>query len=199
MSSFGNQGALWGNAMTWWDHDTGSVWSQPLGEAILGPRQGETLELYPSTLTDWGSWRAAHPDTSALDVHGWSTGFHLEDMVVVVDMGTESVGYPIVGLREAGAINDVVGGVAIAVVSDPSDAQRWAVFSRLLDTSVVDIELGEAGLLDTNTLTTFDPFLGLGISGPLADQNLDRLPAFTSFPDDYGVFFPDGRIWENEH
>ena len=30
---FGNQGALWGNAMTWWDHETGTVWSQPLGEA----------------------------------------------------------------------------------------------------------------------------------------------------------------------
>ena len=37
----GNQGALLGNAMTWWDHDTGSVWSQPLGEAVMGPRTGD--------------------------------------------------------------------------------------------------------------------------------------------------------------
>lgn len=37
---FGNQGALWGNAMTMFDHETGSVWSQPLGEAILGPARG---------------------------------------------------------------------------------------------------------------------------------------------------------------
>jgi hypothetical protein len=50
---FGNQGDLYMNAMTWWDHDTSSVWSQPTGEAILGPLKGERLELVPSTLTEW--------------------------------------------------------------------------------------------------------------------------------------------------
>lgn len=39
---FGNQGALYKDAMTWWDHDTGSVWSQPTGEAILGPRKAKS-------------------------------------------------------------------------------------------------------------------------------------------------------------
>ena len=29
--TFGVQGALFMNAMTWWDHTTGSIWSQPLG------------------------------------------------------------------------------------------------------------------------------------------------------------------------
>ena len=50
---FGNQGDFYMNAMTWWDHDTSSVWSQPTGEAILGPLKGERLELVPSTLTEW--------------------------------------------------------------------------------------------------------------------------------------------------
>ena len=44
---FGVQGALWMNAMTWWDHATGSIWSQPLGEAIAGPLRGETVQLVP--------------------------------------------------------------------------------------------------------------------------------------------------------
>ena len=44
---FGNQGGLWGNAMTWFDHATGSVWSQPLGLAIAGPRRGQRLDLLP--------------------------------------------------------------------------------------------------------------------------------------------------------
>ncbi len=48
---FGVHGALWGNAMTWWDHSTGSIWSQPLGEAIAGPLKGETVELLPSQFT----------------------------------------------------------------------------------------------------------------------------------------------------
>ncbi len=191
----GNQGALWGNAMTWWDHDTGSVWSQPLGEAILGPRKGERLELFPSTLTTWEAWLGAHPESLALDVHAWRTAFDLEDMAVVVDLGTEAVAYRIPALREVGVVNDVVAGLEIAVVIDPNDDARWAVFSRRLDSTVVELELTNEGLVDAVSGTVFDPFLGIGRSGPLADQTLDRLPGFTSFPSDYLTFFPEGRTW----
>jgi hypothetical protein len=192
---FGNQGALWGNAMTWWDHDTGSIWSQPLGEAILGPRRGATLELLSSTLTTWDAWQTSHPDSLALDVHGWDTAFDLEQMAVVVDFGTESAAYFIPALREVGVVNDVVAGVAIAVVIDPDDEQRWAVFSRQLDKETAELEMTEEGLTDRASRTVFDPFLGIGRAGPLADQSLDKLPAFTAFPRDYDTFFPDGKTW----
>ncbi len=191
----GNQGALWGNAMTWWDHDTGSIWSQPIGEAILGPRKGERLELFPSTLTTWQAWMEAHPESLALDVHAWRTAFNLEDMAVVVDLGTEAAAYRIPALREVGVVNDVVAGLEIAVVIDPDDTARWAVFSRRLDNAVVDLELTADGLVDSVSGTVFDPFLGIGRSGPLADQALDRLPGFTSFPSDFLTFFPEGRTW----
>ena len=45
---FGNQGALYKGAMTWFDHETGSIWSQPLGKAVVGPRSGVSLNLMPS-------------------------------------------------------------------------------------------------------------------------------------------------------
>ncbi len=50
-------------AMTWWDHDTNSIWSQPWGRAIRGELKGIELFLLPSELTTWGSWKAEHPDT----------------------------------------------------------------------------------------------------------------------------------------
>jgi len=196
VSIFGNQGALFGNAMTWWDHDTGSVWSQPIGEAILGPRKGEKLELLPSTLTTWEAWTKAHPDTLALDAPGRRSGFDLARMAVVVDLGTEAVAYSIPRLREVGVVNDVVAGHEVAVVIDPEDPNRWVAFSRRLDNEVVVLEIGPDGLFDVTTGTTFDPFLGLGLLGPLSDQNLGRLPAFTSFPDDYVTFFPGQRLWD---
>ncbi len=192
----GNQGALWGNAMTWWDHDTGSIWSQPLGEAIAGPRKGERLELFPSTLTTWEAWRTAHPETEALDIEAWPTAFVLDDMAVVVDLGTDSAAYDIPALREVGVVNDTVAGIDIAVVIDPTNDQRWAVFSRMLDTETVDLIATADGLTDRRSGTVFDPFLGVGRSGPLAEQSLNKLPAFTSFPDDYRTFFPQGRIWD---
>lgn len=192
---FGNQGALFGNAMTWWDHDTGSVWTQPRGEAILGPRKGERLELLPSTLTTWEAWKTAHPDTLALDVVGRRSGFDLSSMAVVIDLGTEAVAYSIPSLREVGVVNDVIAGLEVAVVIDPDDPNRWVAFSRRLDNEVVVLDIGPDGLFDVTSGTTFSAFLGLGRSGPLADQNLSRLPAFTSFPADYETFFPGQRFW----
>jgi hypothetical protein len=116
-------------------------------------------------------------------------------MAIVVDLQTEAVAYEVNPLRSVGVLNDTVAGVEIAVVIDPTDDQRWVVFSRRLDTATVELELTTAGLVDIATGTVFDPFLGTGISGPLADQSLGRLPAFTSFPADYRTFFPEGRLW----
>ena len=192
---FGNQGDLFQNAMTWWDHDTGSVWTQPRGEAILGPRKGQRLELYSSTLTTWQAWLDAHPNTVALDSPGWPTGFHLEDMVIVLDLDTEVVAYSIPDLREVGVVNDSVAGVPIAVVIDLDDPTRWAVFDRSLDEVVVDLSYNGDRLVDRGTGTEFDPFVGTGVAGSMSGENLGRLPAFTAFPADYVNFYPEGRVW----
>ena len=64
--TFGNAGGLFMNAMTWWDHESDSVWSQPWGRAIQGEQKGVELFLLPSQLTTWSSWRAEHPNTLAM-------------------------------------------------------------------------------------------------------------------------------------
>lgn len=191
----GNQGDLFGNAMTWWDHGTGSVWSQPRGEAILGTLAGERLDLIPSTLTPWSSWKEAHPNTLALNAQGGRSGFSLERTVIVVDLATETIAYRYADLTEVGVINDVIAGIEIAVVIDPTDESRWAVFSRRLDESVVELAIDEGVLIDVETGSVFDPVRGLGLSGSLKGQNLDLLPGFPSFGKDFRTFFPDGVIW----
>jgi hypothetical protein len=193
---FGNQGALWGNAMTWWDHETGSVWSQPIGEAILGPRKGQQVELLASSLTRWGPWREEHPQTLALDARGGFDGFALEQMALVVDLGTEVAAYPVLRLQEVGVVNDVVAGVEMAVVIDPADDQRWAVFSRRLDEVVVELTVVDGELVDAASGTRFDPTRGIGRGGDLDGQILDILPAFTSFPEDVPTFWPEARFWQ---
>ena len=192
---FGNQGALWGNAMTWFDHDTGTIWSQPLGEAIVGPLKGTSLDLLPSTLTEWGEWKRLHPDTKALVAPGEPTRFSLQQMSIVVVFGDDSAAYPVADLTDVA--NDSVGGIPIAVVIEHNDSESWTVFSRTLDDDViVELTLTEAGtLLDTVTGTTFHISRGTGISGPLAEQTLDQLPGFTSFAKDYFTFYPNGRVW----
>jgi len=195
---FGNQGALWGNAMTWFDYETGSIWSQPLGEAILGPAKGTKLELLPSTLTQWGEWKRLHPDTEALDSPGGATRFALTQMSIVLSFRDDSAAYPMRDLTEV--VNDEVDGVPVAIVVEPDRSESWTVFSRTLDDGViVTLAFSDDGnLIDTISGTTFHISRGTGIEGPLADQILDQLPAFTSFTKDYFTFYPEGRIWPDE-
>ena len=192
---FGVHGALWGNAMTWWDHDTGSIWSQPLGEAIVGPRKGQTLELLPMSYTTWGAWRTANPETIGLDAPGGVTSFDLDGLFLVVDVGSTAVAYPVDDVREQGVINDVVGGLEVAVVMDPDDADQWQVFSRRLDDRVVTLAHRDGAIVDQETGTRWDPSRGIGKDGPLAGEILDLWPAVTSFPGDYPTFWPEGTVW----
>lgn len=181
--------------MRWWYHVTGSVWSQPLGEAIAGPLKGETLELLPSTLTTYGSWKAEHPGGLALDVPGGRSGFDLRRMAVVVDFGAEAAAYSIPGLREVGPVNDTVAGVPLVVLTDPADPDRWAVFSRRLDDRTLTFDADGATLVDIETGTSWDPVRGIALEGPLEGEILDLLPGFTAFPRDFFTFWPDGRLW----
>ncbi len=193
---FGNQGALWGNAMTWWDHDTGSVWSQPIGEAILGPRKGERIELLPSSLTLWAAWKEEHPQTVALDVSAGFDRFSLNQMALVIDFGTDVAAYPVQMLRDVGVVNDVVAGVEVAVLIDPTNDQRWAVFSRRLDDAIVELSIVDGEVVDVASGTRFDPIRGIGRGGDLDGEILDLLPAFTSFPKDVPTFWPEARFWQ---
>ena len=194
---FGNHGALWGNAMTWWDHDTGTIWSQPLGEAIVGPRRGARLEALPVTFTTWSSWQESQPTTLALNVPAGPTGFDLEEMVIVLELGGEAVAYPVPELRAKLVVNDVVAGVEIAVVVDPAEPDRWAVFSRQLDSSVVTLEERGGQIVDLETGSVWDPVRGFATEGKLAGNNLSLLPGFTAFPGDFDTFWPDGRVWQS--
>lgn len=191
---FGNQGALWGNAMTWFDHDTGSIWSQPLGMAIAGPHEGTRLELMPSTLTTWQEWQEAHPDTLILDGPSYWPGTTLEDLAVVVEIGDDSVAYPMTAITEAGVINDEVGGIPIAVIG--SQPRQWALFERRAGGDVLILEPTESGLVDSETGSTWNPTTGEATAGPMAGQVLESVPALTVFPADFPTFWPSGRIYE---
>lgn len=192
---FGNQGHLWHNAMTWYDHGTGSIWSQPLGEAILGPLKGARLDLVPSTLTSWESWLEDHPDTLALDAPGQPSSYRLSDMVLVVELDDEAVAYPFEDLRTVEVVNDIVYDTAIAVVVDPDDLGSWSVFARKVDGQIVTLEVVDGELVDQETGTVWDRTRGSGLEGQDAEMVLPLLPGFTVFPEDFKSFWPDGRVW----
>lgn len=187
---FGNQGDLWMNAMTWFDHDTGSVWSQPTGEAILGPLTGTSLELLPSTLSTWGDWTERFPNTLALEASSRDNRFSIELMAVAVVVGEDSVAIPFVDLREREFLSTELSGEPILVVADP-ELDRWAAYSRLVDGEPLDLVVVGAEIIDLASGDRWSAALGAPLSG---QAPLDRVPSFSSFGSDYRQFYPDGEL-----
>ncbi len=192
--TFGNEGGLYGNAMTWWDHETESLWSQPIAEALVGELAGQRLDLYPFALTTWGEWRGSYPDTLALGINTRLTrsGFNLDSMMVVVEIGEDIAAFPIPSLRADGPVNTAVDGVPVVIVMDDD---RWNVFNRTVDGHVLTFEGRDDVLIDVESGTQWGIALGFGVSGELADHQLLRVPAFTIFPSEYDNFWPEGEIW----
>jgi len=67
---FGTSGLLYHSNKLMWDRETGSLWSQLSGEAVLGPaaKARAGLTARPSVVTRWAAWRARHPETTVLSL-----------------------------------------------------------------------------------------------------------------------------------
>jgi len=67
---FGVSGKLWQSNLLMYnrsgDEKTESLWSQVLGEAVLGPNTGEKLEILPSDTILYGDWKKENPETKVL-------------------------------------------------------------------------------------------------------------------------------------
>lgn len=70
--SFGVSGKLWNGVLVMYDRQSGSLWTQLDGRALLGEHQGRRLEHVESVFTTWATWVDAHPDTLVLEKTGSS-------------------------------------------------------------------------------------------------------------------------------
>lgn len=67
---FGVSGKLWQSNLLMYNRtankDDESLWSQILGEAVLGISTGEKLKVLPADTVKYGAWKKAHPNTEVL-------------------------------------------------------------------------------------------------------------------------------------
>lgn len=67
---FGVSGRLWKSNLLMYDRTSNvkdeSLWSQVLGEAVLGIRTGEKLEIVPSDTVMYSVWKKSHKNTEVL-------------------------------------------------------------------------------------------------------------------------------------
>lgn len=195
--TFGNYGALYKNAMTWYDHETRSTWSQPIGTALAGPYEGVRLEMIPTEVVPWETWRREHPDTVVLDVgarpfgprgldpFGGTRG----DYVVGVALGDVAKAYPFDVVSQRIAVNDAVGDLPVVVYANPED-RSVHIFVRRVGESTLTMRWSDGRLVDEETGTRWDPSKGLGREGPLAGELLKELPYSTAYDWAWRDFYP---------
>ena len=205
--TFGNQGALFMNAMTWWDHDTESIWSQPWGSAIHGPLEGTALTLIPASIIPWRTWLDEHPDTTVLnndlDLRRGSASPIRDDFVIGVALAESATAYPYLLASDLRVINDRVGEHPVAVFVDP-ETRDIKVFLRATasvsvgagDVSEVTFERNDAGeIVDHQTGSLWDVSRGVAIQGPLKGAALQQIPYVTSYDWAWDDFFPHSTLY----
>ena len=222
--TFGVSGKLIMNALVMYDRETGTLWSQFLGQAVDGPLAGTALQPFGVTLTSWSTWREAHPETIVLDQRGARrdpyASYYGSDRAGI--LGEENAddrlarkefvlglqrddgfakAYPFRHLSATPVLNDEAPGLPLVVAFD---VERGAgqIFERATGGRVLTFEQGppaEGGglaLRDTETGTLWSPVTGEALEGPLAGSRLTVVPSFASFWFAWSDFHPDTEFYE---
>ena len=63
---FGTSGKLYNNNLVMYDRSSKSLWSQALGEGILGKYAGVKLERIPFDIAYWKEWKQLYPNSKVL-------------------------------------------------------------------------------------------------------------------------------------
>ncbi len=205
--TFGVSGKLIMNGLVMYDRETGSLWSQVLGQGVEGRFKDRMLTVVPAPQTTWERWLAGHPNTVVLDKGGRyvsdsysryysggskgilgetsrDTRLDSKDLILGVTIGGNHKAYPFDALAVRPVLNDVVGGVPVLVTFD-ARSSTGSIFDPVVGlrtpTFVGTQGAPEALMEDIETKTVWDPASGEAVSGPLEGEVLARLPSHYEF------------------
>ena len=205
--------------MVMYDRQTDSLWSQFLGEAVEGPMAGTKLDLVPSQLARWWSWKEEHPDTLALDTDGpvrdrYAAYYinaasgdlgesNVDDRLIAKDLVVGLVGkdnqraYAHKHLTRIRVLNDTFDGRDIVVTMD-LDSGSTAVFHSDVDGRVLTFSQGPGFLdmTDTETGTVWDKLSGVAREGPQKGNRLTPWSYFNVFWFVWSDFYPNTELFE---
>jgi len=187
------------NAMTWYDHETSSNWSQPWGRAISGELKGTVLFLLPSQLTTWASWKTEHPETLAMTT-GVGSGPRLSlagqpyyrDFVIALVLADKSKAYYFNDVDQVGVVNDTLGDFPVVVWAKDD---RFHAFIRQVGDRILTFRAEGDSLIDDETGSTWDVARGLAVDGPLSGEVLQAVPSSTSYDWAWRDFYPDAEFY----
>lgn len=76
---FGTSGKLWNSNLVMYDRKTDSLWSQILGEAVVGEMTGVSLKVLPSDMMRYENFKKIYPKGHVLSKETGATRFYGQD------------------------------------------------------------------------------------------------------------------------
>lgn len=194
--TFGNAGGLMMNAMTWWDHETESIWSQPWGRTIEGHYRGIELFLLPSQITTWQSWKSEHSETLAMTNDSFRLGFRQKfdpDFVIGLLLADQAKAFYYRDVERTGIANDFIGEIPIMVWAGDNN---FHAYIRQVGEQILTFRLDGDRLIDEETGSTWNITRGLATDGPLIGQGLQAVPSSSSFDWAWLDFYPESAFYQ---
>lgn len=220
--TFGSSGFLYRSNKLMYDHQTENLWSNLTGKPVLGNLVSQNIELpvLPLTVTTWGEWLAANPDTKVLSQN---TGFDRDyrpgaaygkyfsspdlmfpvwkappeepdlankDAVWVVVADGVRKAYPIKDLKQSPVVLDTIADVGVVLITDATSEAVRAYRSQGRT-----LKLTNGQLSDESGVTfqrTEDALVGSDGS------TLNRLPGHRTFWFSWGAFFPGNEYYRQK-
>lgn len=233
---FGTTGLLRKSDMVMYDRQTDSWWQQIIGKGIVGEYAGATLTQIPSDIISFEDFAKAHPegqvvnrDTGHRRPYGNNPyrGYdgidkspflfrgeldpRLPPMERVIHIASDDADklYPFSALKDAGVVNDQVGGTAVVVFSragllsvldqskikDSREIQAVTAFQRQLDGQTLTFKLEGDGVIDEQTGSQWNR-LGQATDGPLKGQTLESIQSGIHFAFAWLAFNPEVEMYE---
>lgn len=196
--TLGVSGLLWETNLVMYDKETGSLWSQAIGEAMRGPLVGKKLKVIPATLTDWRSWARRKQDTTVAFLprttarHSSNFNSYDQGLVVSVTYLGKTKAWPIDTLSDSSLVPDTIGKTPV-VITHHRPSFSFNVFLTKVGETPVELSVDKDHLIDKKTGTRWDVLTGDPVSGPLKSA-LTALPAIMSDAAVWSLYHPDGEV-----
>lgn len=183
---FGVSGKLWNSNLLMYDRQTDSLWSQALGEAVLGERTTDKLEVLASDILKFGVWKSANTKGEVLSRDTGATRFYGQDPYGDYYTNNSALFFPVATADDRLERKDFVLGIVI-------NGQAKAYYTE----AVKKVGRVEEKFAGKTIIAEYDPSLDVvRIFSAEGGKKLVRINPFGSFWFSWVASHPDTELYK---
>ena len=200
--------------------NAGNLWSQMLGQALVGELAGHKLTRVPTDVMSWSDWKRLHPNTLVLSrdtgfrrsygadpylgyYNSPSIWFPVEntddrlfekEVILGIEYDGQQKAYPVRLVNESGVVNDIFQNRGIILFKVGNMAFRG--FESDVNGQRLTFEVYNGQFIDQETNSVWDE-QGRAVDGPLKGNVLKQVQdGHIAFWFAWVAFFPETEVFE---